>query len=243
MCTLSYIPLGTNAYIFTSNRDERKARPTLPPLEEQIGGKAVFFPKDEEAGGTWIAAGENGTVCCLLNGAFESHERKAFYAQSRGKVLLEIFEHTNVLDYFSTKNLEEIEPFTLIVAAMHTGIKLHELRWDGENKHLKALDPTQAYIWSSAALYNKETRLLREQWFEQWLKNDSFTDGASILKFHGTKHGDDLENDLLMERWGILKTVSITQIEFNEGGFSMDYHDLLKNEKSRLKKQIKRSEF
>ncbi|MFT5970572.1 MAG: hypothetical protein ACI8ZO_001086 [Flavobacteriales bacterium] len=243
MCTLSYIPLGTNAYILTSNRDERKARPTLPPLEEQIGGKAVFFPKDEEAGGTWIAAGENGTVCCLLNGAFESHERKSHYAQSRGKVLLETFENRDVLAYFSEKDLTEIEPFTLIAVEMKSAIKLHELRWDGENKHLKALDPTQAYIWSSAALYSKEIRTLREQWFEQGLKNDSFTDAESILKFHVSNHGNDIENDLVMKRGDVLKTVSITQIKMDEGGFSMDYHDLLKNEKSRLKKQIKRSEF
>ena len=101
MCTVSFIPLGNNEFYLTSNRDEWNLRPTLAPVTEIIAGQEVTFPKDETAGGTWIAAGENGRVCCLLNGAFERHERKLPYGLSRGKVILMAFEYENVADFLA----------------------------------------------------------------------------------------------------------------------------------------------
>ena len=71
MCTVSFIPVSNEHIILTSNRDERVNRATLPPVAEVVEDTTVFFPKDEEAGGTWFAAGDNGRVCCLLNGAFK----------------------------------------------------------------------------------------------------------------------------------------------------------------------------
>ena len=105
------MPLNRDQFILTSNRDEWIARPTLSPLTEVIGDTKVMFPKDLEAGGTWIAAGDNGRICCLLNGAYVSHERKSSYAKSRGKLALETFEHQDIYDFFNYSNLEEVEPF------------------------------------------------------------------------------------------------------------------------------------
>jgi len=73
MCTVSFIPSGSQ-YIITSNRDEHISRPlALQPQEETIGNVKILFPKDAKAGGTWFALSENGSVAVLLNGGFVNH--------------------------------------------------------------------------------------------------------------------------------------------------------------------------
>ena len=60
MCTVTYIPVGEKKYI-TSNRDEKafrkKALPPQPYLHKEI---SLIYPKDGDAGGSWIALNENG---------------------------------------------------------------------------------------------------------------------------------------------------------------------------------------
>ncbi len=240
MCTVTYIPTEAGKFILTSNRDERIIRSTLPPQTETINNTMVLFPKDEKAGGTWIAAGDNGRVCCLLNGAFEKHEKLLNYAKSRGKIILEAFEYDNLINFFETVLLTDVEPFTLIVVDNN---KLYEFRWDGNKKHLKNLDVLNPQIWSSATLYSKQIRKKRENWLNTWLNNQTQLDSNSVMNFHSFSHGNDNENDVIMERKNGLKTVSITQIEFNINNFKMHYHDLLKKEKSLLLKEIKTSNY
>ena len=90
MCTVTFYP-NNNEYILTSSRDEVKYRPTLPPKRYNINNQEITFPKDEVAGGTWIATNNNTKTVCLLNGAFERHQRKESYSRSRGLILLESF--------------------------------------------------------------------------------------------------------------------------------------------------------
>lgn len=241
MCTVSYIPNSEDTFILTSNRDERSNRITRPPSAATIGNVTVFFPKDEEAGGTWIAAGDNGRICCLLNGAFKKHKRKPFYVKSRGKLLLETFEYENIYDFFQNSSLHDIEAFTLIVSDVIETQKLFEFRWNEKKKYLKEIDAYAPHIWSSATLYNENTRKLRAKWFKKWLENKIDINKENIMEFHSFPHSNDPKNDLIMEREGGLKTVSITQIEFNKDSFNMHYHDLLKEKKSSLIKGIKQN--
>ncbi len=74
MCTVTFIGSKENEFILTSNRDEKILRETERPSIYRINSREVAFPKDKLAGGTWIAMGGSGVVCCLLNGAFELHE-------------------------------------------------------------------------------------------------------------------------------------------------------------------------
>src|SRR6056297_2331088 len=116
MCTVTYIPpTGNNGFILTSNRDEKSFRQTIPPDIYSINGIKTGFPKDAIAGGSWIAANENGRLCCLLNGAFEAHEKQPFHTHSRGKVLIDLVASSfDVMVFFSQKSLEKTEPFTMI---------------------------------------------------------------------------------------------------------------------------------
>ncbi len=243
MCTVSYIPNGNGQFILTSNRDEKIIRPTVPPVAEIIGDTTVFFPKDIEAGGTWIAAGDNGRICCLLNGAFEKHQLKSFYGKSRGRVLLEMFEYEHIIDFFKQTSLEEVQPFTLIIVDPENTGKLFEFRWDATEKHILELDNTKPYIWSSATLYSKKVQEQRELWFKNWIVNNVVFKANDVLNFHSFSHGEDSENNIIMERASGLQTVSITQIELLTDTFNMLYHDLLKNKKHTLTKAIKRRSY
>ncbi len=226
MCTVTFVPVNGNDIALTSNRDESKARPTLPVADEQFDDAEVYFPKDLEAGGTWIAAGNNGRVCCLLNGGFKKHKRHLPYAKSRGQVLLDAFNYTNILNFFNEVNLKNIEPFTLVVIEKKEETRLFELVWDSETKHLKELDITRSYIWSSATLYNDETRAQRSKWFYKWLGKTPKVTPSKIFGFHNSSHGSDPENDVMMTRSKGLQTVSITQIILGEQKINMTYHDL-----------------
>ncbi len=240
MCTVSFIPLNNKGFILTSSRDEKIIRPTSPPIAQSIAGNNVFFPKDSEKGGTWIASADNGRVCCLLNGAWEKHKRKPFYEKSRGILLLETFEYKSIDDFIHLVKLESVEPFTLIIIENgENSIKLTEFRWDGSKKYLIAKDISQPHIWSSATLYDKKVRKQREQWFSEWLSEQSEYNRLDVLKFHTSKHGENPAHNIVMERPGGLQTVSVTQVMFADESFEMHYNDLAKNHHSSFSIGIK----
>ena len=230
MCTVTFIPTNDGFY-FTSSRDEKASRNTIPPLKYNINGLEIYFPKDEKAGGTWFATNDNGRTACLLNGAFENHKKSLSYTKSRGLILLESFQFTSILDFKNEINLENIEPFTLLILDYQLGHLNHffELRWDGKDKHFKELPKDKPQIWSSSTLYKKETRDKREYLFNSWLENNITYKDKNIQKFHNRKHGLSESDDILMKGSGDLQTLSISQIHHSEKNIMMNYLDLLKD--------------
>jgi uncharacterized protein with NRDE domain len=166
MCTVSFVR-ANDSVIITSNRDEHIQRENAAvPDFYQLQHKKIIFPKDARAGGTWFAAADNGVVAVLLNGAFKKHIARPPYRKSRGLILLEITEADKPLPFFQQLNLDNIEPFTVV---LYQPGQLHELRWDGTDKHEKQLDITGNYIWSSSTLYSDEIIKQRENLFEQFI--------------------------------------------------------------------------
>lgn len=92
MCTVIYIPLN-DGFVLTSSRDEKVHRPTLKPKAYLHKNNILVYPKDEIANVTWIAASNKNRIACLLNGAYQNHERKDYYSKSRGQVLIDCFEY------------------------------------------------------------------------------------------------------------------------------------------------------
>lgn len=230
MCTVSFIPVKNKVFI-TSNRDEKHWRlPAQPPMNYSFKNCEMIFPKDGEAGGTWISLCNNGNTGILLNGAFTMHERKKNYAKSRGLVFLDIMDNARPLHAFLKNSLLGIEPFTLILWQQNN---LYECRWDAnERKHCLPLKNFRPYIWSSSTLYDDEIRKKRELWFAKWLNQYPAPTKDEILKFHHFAGDGDKKNDLSMNRDGKVFTVSITNIEFNAQGGIMNYTDVISKHKA-----------
>jgi hypothetical protein len=233
MCVLTYIPTSRNSYFLTNNRDEATVRTkALPPKRYRLNNTQVFFPKDPQSGGTWIATSDNFTIC-LLNGAFEKHTPQPPYRQSRGQIIVDFFQYKNIVDFTESYNFSGIENFTLVIIENTNSMNICELRWNGANLSEKNIDANQSHIWSSSTLYPPEVVSNREQWFEDFLKKNPTLTQEEILDFHKNGGNGDPENDLNMNRNDELKTQCIMQIVRHNQHHSFSFHDLLSNQELR----------
>jgi len=223
MCTVTFIPVKNKLFI-TSNRDEKILRkPALPPKAYAVINATITYPKDADAGGTWIAMHENGNAVVLLNGGFKKHIPAPPYKKSRGIILLEIIADSKPYAAFHSVKLLNIEPFTLVLLDDNN---LYECRWDGSSKHAVHLDKSKAHIWSSVTLYNKAIIQKREQWFREWLRRNPTPSMQDILQVHLFAGDGDNHNDLRMNRNNMMLTVSATGMEISNEKATMHYLDL-----------------
>jgi hypothetical protein len=139
----------------------------------------------------------------------------------------------DISEFFRAMDLSSVEPFTIITIEQVQGSVRHfsESLWDGNKKHFRELDLQHPYIWSSVTLYSNELRIVRNGWFHKFIAEfyPRITP-ENILKFHLGTHTADRSSNVLMERDGGLKTVSITQVTANEGKQHMKYIDLVENQ-------------
>ena len=225
MCTVSFVPVREK-FIITSNRDEKTTRKNaIRPELSVYNGEKLFFPKDGDAGGTWIVMKENGDAAVLLNGAFICHCAEPPYRLSRGIILLDLISTKSPSLTFTKIDLQDIEPFTLVILESNC---LYEFRWDGTEKYCKQLSINRAHIWSSSTLYDGFIIKKREQWFASFLNNHPTPTQQDVIDFHKFTGEGDQENDLLMTRDGKYRTVSITSILLTNDRGSMQYLDIKK---------------
>lgn len=224
MCTVTFLPLANTNFILTSNRDEQPQRETLTPKKYEEDGIALYYPKDKLAGGTWIGTSSKNRLVCVLNGAFIKHKRKESYKKSRGVIAKEILKASDFKGYIKTLELEEIEPFTMVIIDWNNNkLNLFELVWDEYQQHFAKLK-NEPKIWSSSTLYSTKIKELRKIWFENYVeKNDFSTD--SILDFHHSEIGDK-EQAIFMKR-PYLETVSITSVKKEDAKIEMLYEDVI----------------
>lgn len=226
MCTVTFVN-SKGKIILTSNRDEKVMRPSAtPPKNYTRKGRHVIFPKDSKAGGTWYVVDDKGTVLVLLNGASVKHEVKLPYRKSRGLIVLDIIEQESPKDFWSVINLENIEPFTLVLYEKN---KLFQLRWDGFQKETIELNANENHIWSSVTLYSEEIREKRANWFVSFLAGKDEISASEMLNFHRYTEKDNKENGLVINRDNELKTLSITQTVIEKNKVTLGYYDLIVN--------------
>ncbi|WP_428229039.1 NRDE family protein [Flavobacterium sp.] len=227
MCTVSFVN-NNGVVIITSNRDEKVIRPrAIVPRNYVHNGKNVMYPKDSKAGGTWFAMDEDGTVLVLLNGGTTKHNPVLPYRKSRGLIVLDIIANESPKYFWKQIDLDNIEPFTLV---LYHEKMLYELIWDGFLKISKKLDESQNYIWSSVTLYLDEIRKERLDWFFDFLKGKNEISFLDMLNFHRNAHSDDTQNGLIINRDNMMKTLSVTQTVIEQNKNVMKYYDLVKRE-------------
>ena len=223
MCTVTFVATK-NRYFITSNRDENLMRkPAVMPQLYHEKETTLLYPKDAEAGGTWIAINDKGHAAVLLNGAFIKHISLPPYQRSRGLVCKDIISSATPVKCFHHLNLILVEPFTIIILQQDG---LYECRWDGSGKYCRQMSRNSSYIWSSATLFNEEIVRKREQWFTKWQKENPNPTHENILHFHEFGGEGDKANDLSMNRHDRMLTVSITGIELTAAKGILVYKDL-----------------
>ncbi|MBL4642566.1 MAG: NRDE family protein [Flavobacteriaceae bacterium] len=225
MCTVTYLPLGNNDFILTSNRDEQPSRKTISPKEYVEEGIVLTYPKDVLAGGTWIGLSSKNRLVCLLNGGFESYEREASYKMSRGIIVKAMLKSDDFIAYIKNVDLNGIAPFTIVLVDWNAELSAYELVWDGEKQHFSELKQ-EPKIWSSSTLYTQEEKELRKMWFAKWLENHQEFTQEDILKFHHNAEIGTLGNSLKMKR-DYVETRSVTSVKKEASGIEMNYFSLI----------------
>ena len=223
MCTVTYIPTKNNEFIFTSNRDEAPKRSASEIVQLEQNEKTLLFPQDAIAKGTWIAISNSNQLVCILNGAFVKHERNIPYRMSRGIMALDFFNYKNALDFFEKFDFQGLESFTMIIFDDGT---LYEFRWDESQKHIKKLDTSEKYIWSSCTLYTPEWQAKRQEWFATWQKENTTVNQNTILDFHKNGGEGHPNFDIIMKWKNIVRTTSITSIFNQKNKMEMRFEDL-----------------
>lgn len=223
MCTVTFVP-SRGTVILTSSRDEKNTRKeALAPEVYATEKGSLLYPRDGDAGGTWIAGHENGNAVVLLNGANIAHISSPPYRRSRGVMLLELIKDPMPYSYFRHTTFSGIEPFTLILIETH---RLWHCWWDGDESASRELPFDQPHIWSSATLYDSTMMRLRQQWFREWLDAHPHPGTEEVMDFHFTGGIGDPNIDLQMDREGVVSTVSISCLHLREKEMEMHYHDI-----------------
>lgn len=229
MCTVSFVYKGNADFVLTSNRDEAMTRKTIAPKLYEEENVSMVYPKDMVAGGTWIGTSSQNRMLCLLNGAFVKHTREKYYKKSRGVLVKELLCVSDIENEIKNYDFDNIEPFTLLIVDWNSDLKLIELIWDSVKTQITYL-PLEPKIWSSSTLYNNEMKILRQQWFSEYLSQNG-SSKKELFYFHEHYGIGDAMLDMKIDR-GLLKTVSITQFEKEGGDVLVVYKDLLKSELS-----------
>lgn len=221
MCTVVYIPDNDKVF-FASLRDESPLRPTaITPAIFDGNQLTVLAPQDALAGGTWLGINDHKNVIILLNGGFEKHIHRTDYRKSRGLIVTDLLKTASPLKEWETLDLENIEPFTLMV---WSGGMLFQLVWDGVAKHQQQLDESLPHILSSATLYKAEAKAKRTMLFKNWMATHPAISSTSLLDFF--KSFSDSENGFIMNRNEKVKTLSYSFIELNNKHALLNYFEL-----------------
>jgi uncharacterized protein with NRDE domain len=224
MCTVSFVATN-DKIIITSNRDEKTVRPSaIPPRSYTVNGKNLIFPKDPKAGGTWFVANADGVILVLLNGADEKHEVQLPYRKSRGLIVLDMISSLSPKDFWSEIDLENIEPFTLVLFQDNA---LFQLRWNGKEKKTITLDIHQNHIWSSSTLYSSSIREKRANWFHTFMNQNPEITESKMHDFHRYTEEENDENGLVINRNDEMKTLSITQAVIEKNKVAILHYDLI----------------
>jgi hypothetical protein len=235
MCTLTVVK-HKHQIIFTFNRDEDKLRKTIPPLSYHIDSNSVQYisPKDTVAGGTWIAMANNRNVAFILNGGKEKHKRKLPYKYSRGRIILDLLQYENPVDYLTKASFKGVEPFTLIT---YLGEVLRELVWNGETTSLTIVSIESMKMWSSSTLYApeiKEARLLQLETLPATIIQSK----ESIKEWHQKAK---IDGGLLYEGIPQVATVSTSQLLLKQTHGIFEYDDLLSGKQISLQLKWKKA--
>ena len=211
MCILSIVK-SEQGIVITSNRDEQRSRKnSLAPEIIDLGERKAIIARDAQAQGTWLLTDNLGRTAILLNGAFESHIPAPPYRESRGLILMNLFQEENFKSAFLFYNLENIEPFQVIYLDTNQAF---QCVWDGNQKHLFVIDLSTPQVFFSPTLYSKEQQVEKRHHFFKTLAEIESIDSSQLLEIHSNQNINSLDLNFFMSREH-QTTKSISQVELH----------------------------
>jgi hypothetical protein len=215
MCTVSVIPLGAGFRLVT-NRDESPERaPALPPEWREVGGVRAVWPIDGAAGGTWVAAGEQGLALALLNvNLLQSGgepgpgpERRL----SRGEIIPRLIASASAGEAaagLARLELERYEPFRLVAVDAANGVRVVESRWDARSLESREF-PAGPACFVSSGLGDRLVEPRLPLFAEMVASAGAFAEQQDA--FHAHRWPERPEISVMMDR-GAARTVSVTRV-------------------------------
>jgi hypothetical protein len=211
MCILSLVRTA-NSIVLTSNRDEQRVRPnSLPPEIISTKNRKSILARDAQAKGTWLLTDNVGRTAVLLNGAFECHTPTPPYRESRGIILMNLFQEENFKSAFLFYNLENIEPFQVVYLDQ---TEAFQCVWDGTQKHVFQIDLSTPNVFFSPTLYQREQQELKKNHFLKSFDQANSQEAQTLFEFHTSQNEDHSDLNFFMNREN-QTTKSVTQIELH----------------------------
>lgn len=209
MCTLTVIPTPSGPRLVHS-RDERRTRaPAIAPAWRGLpSGRRAIWPTDPDAGGTWIAARDDGAVLGILNYNIPPNGRPA-PTRSRGAVIPALIDATDAagaMEQLADLDLLATAPFRLLALDPDGSAML--AAWDGLSQATpRVLRPPFCLV--SSGLGDDRVRPRLPLFDELVLPNPT---PSAQDAFHRHRWDDRPEISVLMSRRDA-RTVSITTVE------------------------------
>ena len=226
MCTISYFPFSGADHILTQNRDVGPLRaPAIPPARHTYKGTELIYPVDPQGGGTWNASSDSHRAC-ILNGAEYDYFPDFEAPKSRGSLCLDVLAEG--ADLLHREDLSVYDDFTLLYFSLDRKEDIREFRWNGENLKERRHHPGKPQFWISRGLYSFEDYLRKKEVFDQFVpevQDADFEKAQSLIwDFHLQKIVAE-EEGFLIDRPGMVKTVSIFQSVYAGKEFTLQYED------------------
>jgi len=149
MCTASWLRRDGALHLFFNRDEEHGREPATPPAPAVTEGVRYLAPRDGRAGGTWIAATEQGLALALLN---RSDGRRPARAGSRGRLIPRLAAAAGPAELAAAllrQPLRDLAPFRLASLWLAPG-RSAAATWDGERLSWERLPDDAGLLCSSA---------------------------------------------------------------------------------------------
>ncbi len=196
MCTVALILLPDGTLLGGMNRDERPIRQRgIAPTLHQHSGVTALWPTDTDAGGTWMAATDQGLLFFLLNHYQAAARWQPTAPLSRGSLIPSLIAARD-LDQVDARLrsspgavIDRLRPFVLVAAhaVAHrpdhgATIAAQTWCWDGVN--LVGESASSPWLWTSSGVDPEAAHVAR---LAAWLPPR-----AGILAAPSRRHADSV---------------------------------------------------
>ena len=217
MCTLT-VSIEGGAYSLTMNRDELLERGESGLHQYGAGDKAILYPRDAQAGGTWVGVNARGVTLCLLN-RYDGHYRVD--CPSRGELIPEGLRHGDehgVRRWLNALDPAPYNPFSLVLISQ-SGVS--RLLWDGQRAIRDQPEAAPWFFMTSSGERFGEVEATRRQQFDRWRQSGQPFIGA-FPAAHLNCDPADPGSSILVER-SYAHSKSVVRIDVGQQELKLHY--------------------